>query len=308
MEDERERSQQNELLSVTGGKSLIGGGGDEAFQSELNLVLSSVEKLRDLDPDAISQEDSWFNKPQEWKATRADKEQNMPNGPLVSVLAYSFELIRYLSTQLQTLVQENQRREEEDRRNLADSIEAEAQQEMDREWERSNMAKADPRAIQGGTISISEGDNSSRRLNNTTGAGGHLLPLNKLDAMRRVEGQHRSNNAPVSRYDRVSAQQAVSVAAELLKPSIHQYASLDELVVSLGEYSEVSMLRKKSFCFMILFAFFVISGSLHQEVAQNMASLNTLLARKDVHFKRVKQELISQIIERRRREEGWTVF
>ncbi len=45
-------------------------------------------------------------------------------------------------------------------------------------------------------------------------------------------------------------------------------------------------------------------SSIHQVVQQNVAAIAVLLSRKDEHYKAVKDELTSQWVERRKREEG----
>jgi hypothetical protein len=250
------------------------------FQEELQLVLQSLSSYHtnNLDEEVKQLiEASWFNKPIEWQSTTIDQER-YPNGPLVTVLAYSFEIIHSLYQQMTILLQENQQRELQQQSSLVLSFEQEYQQDTIRTWERQAMFINDP---------IYQHSNNSN--NNNSKVGSHLTPLSKYDALRKVETQFPSNNNhhPISSSSSSSLllssipimiPSTTTLPSLLSKPSIYQHTSLEELTSNLTQ--------------------------LHQHMEHGLTSLNTLLQRKDHHYQQIKQELTNQMVDKRKREEG----
>lgn len=262
LEDERAKVQQVEFSQALRSSTT----GDNDFHQELSLVLESIDRLQDGDTRALAAvEQSWFRKPTEW-AAKPDDRFKLPSGPVVSVLAYSFELVQYLSNQVQQLLEENQLREEREKQHLAITFENESKAEEVRDLEARSMMSSDPRKRKSGEEQI----------------GSHLAPLSHVEALRRVEGQYRSNNGPVSQWDRINTHIEQLPSEIQQRPAIFQFDSLQHLTEAIT--------------------------TMHSQITHNMHAVNALLVRKDMHYKQVKQELTSQIVERRKREEGMLLY
>ena len=101
----------------------------------------------------------------------------------------------------------------------------------------------------------------------------HLAPLSTVEAMSRVESTYASNNAQVGKLSNISVRPATS---SITKP-FTEYENLVELAKSIS--------------------------AMYNTVQKNMEAISVILARKDEHFKVLKEDLTEQLVERRRREE-----
>ena len=101
----------------------------------------------------------------------------------------------------------------------------------------------------------------------------HLAPLSTVEAMSRVETTYSSNNAQIGKLSQTSVK---PVTSNVTKPFM-EYNNLVELAKSIS--------------------------SMYSSVQKNMESISVILARKDEHFKVLKEDLTEQLVERRRREE-----
>jgi len=101
----------------------------------------------------------------------------------------------------------------------------------------------------------------------------HLAPLSTVEAMSRVETTYGNNNAQIGKLSNISVK---PVASTSTKPFM-EYNNLVELAKSIS--------------------------SMYNCVQKNMESISVILARKDEHFKLLKEDLTEQLVERRRREE-----
>lgn len=221
--------------------------------------------------------DIWFNRTESWDldsflASHGEEMkglQGFPDAQLVVALGYAHELIRHLLTCLDQILAANHERETQEKEALATRFDEEAQLEKFRLEERMAMYGNDPKYTSGAREEGEEGGE----------IGSHLAPLSKLEAMTRVEGQFRSNNAPLSRYDRrpIHPLGGHTDLRALLEPRLHDYASLSEFCSSLTQ--------------------------LHAVVERETQALQAILSRKDGHYEAVKQEMAEQMVERRRREE-----
>ena len=173
----------------------------------------------------------------------------------------------------------NQQREESYRGALERRFEMEELSETSREMEIARMDAEDPRnkfhltnnnRDLGNEQPLGSGEQKQPRK-----IGSHLAPMSRLDALRRVEGQFRSNNDSAGRADRSVRAPPVTIAA---LPALYCYDSIEDVAGALT--------------------------ALHAGVRQNLAVVRASLLRKDMHYTRVKEELMSQLVEKRRREEG----
>jgi hypothetical protein len=303
LEAERQHAQQNEFLSAVHGVNGSGGGhgsggllSSSDFNEELQMVLDYVQKVQSNETEDL--QESWLRKPVGY--TPNGKKLQTANGQLVSVISYCFELIKYLSLELNKVLKANLDREEKAKESLIQEFEEESENDKDREWERQHMAMYDPRNEHHHREN-GEQDQPQDESKEMLSFGNHLAPLSKIDAMRRVEGQYRSNNAPVGTWDRQSIHPDPSLTINKdwktekdlqnnstmtalndyheipLLPSVYNYQSLEELVAALT--------------------------TTHKHLQQSMASVSTVLVRKDLHYKTIKQELTTQLVEKRQREE-----
>jgi hypothetical protein len=279
LEDERHKSQQSALVSSMG---LAGGvmsldAQQGIFQDELRVMMDAIERLRDQDPVVTEViENSWFMKPSDWSAVENDYDR-LPNGPLVSVLAFSYEILRSVYLQIRQMLRENQHRDDLGRSEMAQLLTTEESLQQDRHWERNHMAMHDPRNL----------DAQQKGRSKADPIGSHLSTIQRYDAMKKIDLQFQSNNYPVSSYDRVPALVSSNPEEDEMqdpviklfreRPTIFQYENLDHFLESLT--------------------------FLHQRLSQDLLALNVLMARKDVHFKSLKEELTTQVVDRRKREE-----
>lgn len=278
LEAEREQS-----LQLQYNQSVQGGGGDGDFSSELGAVLQQLQEVA-----VNGQDDVWFNRPEGWdmEAFLAEHDGHLqgltgnPDAQLVMALGYCHELLRFLLTSLDGLLVANADREGHEKDALAEQFDEEARNDRFRMEERAAMLGNDPKYLHQDLNAVC--DSGSVHTANTLNAqkiGSHLAPLSKLEAMNRVEGQFRSNNAPLSRYDRRPTHPLEGHAdlQTILRPALHEYSSLSEFCGSLTQ--------------------------LHSLVAREVSALQAVLCRKDEHYQHVKAELTEQMVERRRREE-----
>lgn len=255
------------------------------FQNELRLVLDTVERLREQDPEVTARiEHSWFMKPNDWSAMEQDYDR-FPNGPLVSVLAFNYEILRSLYLQIRQVLRENQQRDDRARGEMAQLLATEATLQQERVWEKAHMAMEDPRFVE----AQRQGQGKLDPI------GSHLTPIQRYEALKKVDAQFRSNSLPVSKYDQLPVHvgggggsgageeddgQPPDPVLQLLqqRPTMFQYDNLDHFLESVAW--------------------------LHQALTQDLVAINVLFARKDWHFKSLKEELTTQIVDRRKREEG----
>jgi hypothetical protein len=234
-----------------------------AFDTELNSILDRLERAAGSNVDGSSTLGRWLGKPVGWKGSA--QELSRPDARLVALLGYSFEIVSYLSNTMSDLMRQNLERDEQQHSSLLETFRAAGQSEAEREREIAAMERNDPQVVAGGD-----------RDDDAVAIGSHLAPLSRLEAMTRVEGKFRSNNAPTSPFDRlVDASAAVKVSP---RPAIYNYKDADEIAVALA--------------------------SMHSSIRQNASSLSALLVRKDSHYQAVKGELTEQMVEKRKREEG----
>jgi hypothetical protein len=277
-----------------------------AFNSELRILLDQVEKVRRGEsggPGAAGGKnkgmpaaplESWLAKPIGYSpaashpapldgSTSPSKLSGVAvEAQQAQLLGYCFEVIAQLSAELSHTLQRNSEREELAKVNLSDEFSALERVEAQRQRERARMDAEDPRHR--GRAHASRGEGAGEKI------GSHLAPMSQLDARRRVEGQFQSNNAPVLRAPGSAGTGPQGAQAQLLSqpisapviveayPTIYSYRSVEEACRALT--------------------------SMHAGIRENLASLKTLLARKDAHFQGVKEELTQQLVEKRKREEG----
>lgn len=254
------------------------------------MVLDYVQKLQSNETEEL--EDSWLRKPLGW--TPNGKKLQTANGQLVSVISYCFELIKYLSLELNKVLKSNLDREEKAKELLIEEFDEESENDKDREWERHHMALYDPR---NNNNSNGEVDDEGKNLN----FGNHLAPLSKLDAMRRVEGQHRTNNGPVGTWDRQSIQPDPSLTVNNeWKTEIDP--KTQQTMTSLNDYHEIPLLPSV-YNYQSLEELVASLTTVHKHLQQSIGSVSTVLVRKDLHYKTIKQELTTQLVEKRQREE-----
>jgi hypothetical protein len=243
-----------------------------AFDTELNSILDRLERAASSNVNGSSTLGRWLGKPVGWKGNA--QELSRPDARLVALLGYSFEIVSYLSNTMSDLMRQNLERDEQQHSSLLETFKAAGESETERLKEMAAMESNDPQVAAGaeeGECNV-DGDR--------TDIGSHLAPLSRLEAMTRVEGKFRSNNAPTSPFDRlVDASAAVKVSP---RPAIYNYKDADEIAVALA--------------------------SMHSSIRQNASSLSALLVRKDSHYQAVKGELTEQMVEKRKREEGQSTF
>jgi hypothetical protein len=288
LEEERNRLQQQEFDHAMKSSSTSSSGGimidNSQFNEELSVLLTHLERLynNDVDENEITNlENCWLKKPLTWNNENMspdlqDAYEHLPNGQLVSLLAYSFTMLKTLAIELNNVVRENQSREIQEKQLLDEIFVQENANEKLRNEELAAMAINDPRHIAHKKKLAANGKTESDE--ELLPIGSHLAPLNKLEALTRVEGQFRSNNMPVGHWDRVVISPQSIDTDETLMPSIHQYDSIMDVAISIN--------------------------TLRSSVKQNLQQLQTVLVRKDLHYKNVKKELTAQMTERRKREEG----
>lgn len=296
-----------------------------AFNSELRILLEHVEKVRTAERAVQQQQqrargrtgdhssepqalECWLNKPVGWTIASPG---SSPNGastaapsalkpvPVEAVqaqlLGYCFEIISQLSSELTSTLHRNSEREELSKVNLADEFTAQEKVEAQRLRERAAMNANDPRnRHKNGTSAESSSLNGSQP--EVPKIGSHLAPMSQLDALRRVEGQYRSNNDPVTHQAALNPQQDPIDSAQqsLLKLSLTQPLGAPVAVEarpSLFNYTSVEEVASAL-------------TAMHAGIRENLASIKALLARKDAHYQNVKEALTLQLMEKRKREEG----
>lgn len=247
---------------------------DENFNEELQVILDEISKYHDGSIDSI--EDSWLRKPLNWNLDPNDR-KNLPQKQLIIVIAYCFKLFKTFSDKVYNLIELNRKRELTEKETLSSQFATMSELEKQRQSDIMNMFINDPRRKRLASEALSQGKNLSiTEQLNINKIGSHLAPMSTLDAFTRVQNQYKSNNIPVSQWDNSNIN-PVTLEEEYLLPTIHQYSTIEEVAASIT--------------------------SLHSVIEQNLDSLNTILLRKDKHFKNVKMDLSAQMVERRKREE-----
>jgi hypothetical protein len=230
---------------------------------DIEVVLKHLESLRLQNSSSGTPEKNWF------KVEDVDKMKN-PNSELVALLGYCFEMLSFLSTEFQKVLESNSEREESNSNLLMMQFAIEAQKEKFRESVISSMTLEDPRYNK---KNISDDSSTIDKI------GSHLAPVTRLEALTRVEGQFRSNNDSTSSVDRSNV---LSPEIIQMKKSIQDYDSIDDLAISLSK--------------------------IFDNAKKNMTKIQKLIERKDFHYSEVKKELVSQMVEKRKREEGSFLF
>lgn len=259
---------------------------NENFLTELKTVFESLESIRthalESEEDDSFDLDNWLSLSIKDKKKDIENEDYIPDGQLILLLGYCFKVISQLSTEFFHLIKSNMERDEEMKIELEKLFQAERKNEKMRENEISRMESEDPRnkeirRLREKSVSAEnnlEGNDIKGGLMDQK-IGSHLARMSRLEALTRVEGQYRSNNDPISSYDRKVLHELDPVP---IKPDIIQYSSVDDIVKDIT--------------------------TLHFGIKEYMVALNTLLFRKDVHYSNIKKELTDQLVEKRKREEG----
>jgi hypothetical protein len=254
----------------------------ELFNQELYQLFVQLEKFDHEEGEVI--ESSWLRKPAAWSPSNEAKD--LPNGQLVSLLAYSYELIKYLMNELVFLIKKNQKNEDIYKENLSKQFENEINNEKEREWELSSMAKNDPRYVSlvkaklatARSKGIAEEEVIKEITEEQNKLAFHLAPLTHLEALTRVEGQFRSNNVPISQFDRDNIfALPISEDSPFLMQSLYNYDSIQEVAIALI--------------------------NLRNSLTKSLQSVHITMDRKDFHYKSIKNELTNQLVEKRKREE-----
>jgi hypothetical protein len=254
----------------------------ELFNQELYQLFVQLEKFDHEEGEVI--ESSWLRKPATWSPSHESKD--LPNGQLVSLLAYSYELIKYLMNELAFLIKKNQKNEDIYKETLSKQFENEINNEKEREWELSSMAKNDPRYVSlvkaklatAKSKGIAEEEVVKEITEEQNKLAFHLAPLTHLEALTRVEGQFRSNNVPISQFDRDNIfALPISEDSPFLMQSLYNYDSIQEVAIALI--------------------------NLRNSLTKSLQSVHITMDRKDFHYKSIKNELTNQLVEKRKREE-----
>lgn len=273
-------------------------GNNEGFYSDVHDLLNHLETIRsDQNPSSFS---SWLNKPEEWTLEGNSRDlTDKPDGILVAILGYCFEIVSFISVQLPLLLDANMESEERQKTELSHRFEEESKNEeersrekdnMDREdprnrrlWEKQQMSKNDP-GLAGKKPNLSEEEEGNQKI------GSHLASLSRLEALTRVEGQYRSNNEPIHLQDRTVRPIPIHLSYTdgsgdkeeveenvVIKPALFHYETVEEVAAALT--------------------------AMHRAIKRNFASLQGIMVRKDHHYLSLKQELADQLVEKRKREE-----
>jgi hypothetical protein len=108
--------------------------------------------------------------------------------------------------------------------------------------------------------------------------GSHLAPMSKLEALGYVNKIFQTNyNINASKNLK-----PVKVDQSAIKDSVFEYRDAGELVQAIG--------------------------SLHQAISRNIQIINTIMDKKDSSYDTLQQELIGQVVEKRKREEEVLVY
>lgn len=198
---------------------------------------------------------------------------------LVALLSYSFELLHAMQTDALQVLGSNAEREQAHWDEMSREFAIEAEKDRAREREVDALTLADPLR-------------ASSKFNEI---GNHLAALPRLEAITRVEGKYRSNNDSV----RGGGDEETSVRMARAKTSIDKIfdlpaSSVDAVKVDIP----TSILDFDS-----PVDFVEACGTLHAAVQRNLGSISIFMERKDTHYKALKQELMSQMLEKRKREE-----
>jgi hypothetical protein len=231
---------------------------------------------------------SWLGKPIGWKAnnelhggmTAEDAVHVVPvDYQQTILLSYAYETLVNIDTTLKNTLFSNLEREELTKLNLTEKFETFEKADKDRTKERTEMFLQDPRE-----------QGLGKDLNKNVQVGSHLAPMSQLEALRRVEYEYPSNNQPVSGIQYPSGmndQSFAQLAAARIstspvsvesKPQIFNNNSVEEVASSLTK--------------------------LQVNIRENISSLKTVLVRKDANFLKIKDALTTQLVEKRKREEG----
>lgn len=191
----------------------------------------------------------------------------LPDGQLVALLAYCFEVLRSLSQSLNTILHDNETRAQQSQQQFNTIVTVEQQSQRLITDELSALQREDPLFQQ-----------STSNIDRSIGKR-HLAPLTKAEALLKVGQQFDSNNKPVSAYDVHTTDNPI--ITHQINQSIHEYSDVESL----------------AHAFTLL----------HDNASRNLATVNTILTRKDLHYTDIKNELSLQLVEKRRREEGESV-
>jgi hypothetical protein len=179
-------------------------------------------------------------------------------------LGYAFETISDLQKQISTVLLGCEKREQEYQKNVLMNMEEQTVAAINREHEIKCMVDNDPRLIANDSDMVP--------------VGSHLAPLSKVDALRKVHDRYPSSAAAVSSFDKVSVRPATLHKEIASRSALHEHRSVESVA------SAVAAMRASA--------------------RSDISSLGALLARKDVHFSRIKEDLAVQLVEKRQREEG----
>ncbi len=135
---------------------------------------------------------------------------------LLPLLAYSFELIKALTSDLASVLTENVKREEQRKIDMISSFSEEAERESVRELELEAMNANDP---------LSDAEAAGKFQ-----IGNHLAKLSKLEALTRIEGLYRGNNG--------KGYEPALPASRLMNDDLSRYRSPEELAEALTSIHE----------------------------------------------------------------------
>jgi hypothetical protein len=173
---------------------------------------------------------------------------------LITLFAYSYELIRAFTDEITSMLRENLTRDDVNRENWLVQITHEQELDSIRDKERAGMQEND----------INPQSSISKP---------HLAPISRIDIYKSVGDKHSSNNIPISQNDNNFE---ISTLSENIM-HLTDFKSPEELAVSMSEA--------------------------HGVIYKNLRSIAILMSRKDEHYRTLREELATEKIERRKREE-----
>ncbi len=195
---------------------------------------------------------------------------------LLSLMAYSFELLRAVTSEIAIILRENLSRDEVAREGLLVSLSGAAEIESIRVNEKNAMDSEDGNVYMAGNTATKEEKIEREKA--------MIAPLTRLDALEQTGVKHGTNNAPIrkslytSNGDLIKNKDEFSVAPPLSTPDkLTEYTSAKELAKAISEA--------------------------HSAVHTNLRSISVLMARKDHNFTSLREELTNEMVERRRREQ-----
>lgn len=198
---------------------------------------------------------------------------------LVALLGYSFELLHAMQADAVQILSANANRELAHWDEMSKEFSLEAEKDRSREHEVDALTLADPLR-------------ASSKFNEI---GNHLAPLPRLEAITRIEGKYRSNNDSM----RGSGGEEAAVRIARDKSAIDKIFGLP-----VGSVDAVEVNTPKSLLdFRSPVEFVEACGTLHAAIQRNIGSISIFMDRKDSHYKALKRELMTQMLEKRKREE-----